>query len=167
MEICHNDTSSKPLEEDFKATTKNEFPIPTLISGQITCPVFQPRSPPQVRVLSHETDPEDGNNNDTLGEESQWPDEQLALRFEKRNTTDLVFKELKAMETGKPSSKVNVRAWLENNSAGFSFSARGERRRLKGTCDQAKGAAVREGHKVKFNKEIKEIEDIGKMHNVD
>ena len=60
MEICHDYASAEPSEEDSKATSEKEFPIPTLISGRVSYPVFQPRSPPEVR----DQDEEERNNND-------------------------------------------------------------------------------------------------------
>ena len=40
MEICNNYSSAEPSEEDSKAMSEKEFPIPTLISGRVSYPVF-------------------------------------------------------------------------------------------------------------------------------
>ena len=60
MEICHDYASAEPSDEDSKASPEKEFPIPTLISGRVSYPLFQPRSPPEVR----DQDEEERNNND-------------------------------------------------------------------------------------------------------
>ena len=37
-----------------------------------------------------------------------------SFKFQQRNTVDLVFKELSALGTGRPCSKMDIRAWLES-----------------------------------------------------
>ena len=188
MEICSDYTTAETesSKEDFIATSEieNGFPIPTLISGQANYPVFlEPRSPPGFVFPDPEVeiDDEDGNNNDTDGKEVEWSEDQLeilesakdAFRFHQRKITDLVYEELRALETGKPCSKMQVRAWLEKANAGFDFLARGEHRNVKLlTCDDQFGgmpATVREAPKVTFNRklEVKWIEAVGKTRHVD
>ena len=156
----NNYSFPEPSEEDSKAMSKNEFSIPTLISGRVSYPVFQPRSPPGVRNIM---DAEERNNNDTHDEEFQWSKEQLDIlesakdSFKFKSTVDLVFKELSALETGRPCSKMDIRGWLEKATVGLSFSACHVSLKLL-TCDQTetKGAPViREDSKVKFSDEIK------------
>jgi len=176
MEICHDFSSAEPSEEDSKAVSLKEFPIPTLISGRVSYPVFQPRSPPGPWVRN--LDEEDRNNNDTHDEEFQLSTEQLdilvsakdSFRFQQRNTIDLVFQELSALETGRTCSKMDIKAWLEKANVGLSFSACHVNLKLL-TCDltETEGAPVmRDGHKVRFSEEIKvkEIEAVGKMRPV-
>ena len=164
MEICHDYSSAEPSKEVFKATSEKEFPIPTLISGRVIYPVFQPRSPPGA-VRDQNLD-EDRNNNDAHIKEVQWSKEQLdilksatdSFRFQQRDTIDLVFKELKALKTGKSCSKMDIRAWLEKANVGLNFSACHVSLKLL-TCDQTEDAPVK-GHspKVKFSEEVKVIE---------
>merc|ERR1712137_974445 len=143
------------LEEAFmaKSEIENGSPIPTLISGQAKFPVFlEARSPPGFVFPDPEVDDEDGNNNDTDDKEFEWSEDQLeilesakdAFRFHQRKITDLVYEELRALETGKPCSRIQVRAWLEKANAGFDFSARGEHRHLKllSCDDQFEGMAA-------------------------
>ena len=174
MEICHDYSSAEPSEEDSKTISGKEFPIPTLISGRVHYPVFQPRSPPGVRDL----DEEDRNNNETHDEEFQWSKEQLdilvsakdSFRFQQRSTVDLVFKELSALETGRPCSKMDIKAWLEKANVGLSFSSCHVSLKLL-ICDQTETEgvpAMRGDPRVKFSEEIKikEIEAVGKMRPV-
>ena len=161
MEICHDYSSAEPSEEDSKAISGKEFPIPTLISGRVNYPVFHPRSPPGVRDL----DEEDRNNNETHYEDFQWSKEQLdilvsakdSFRFQQRNTIDLVFKALSALETGRPCSKMDIRGWLEKANVGLSFSACHVNLKML-ICDmtETEGPPVRkENHpRVKFSEEI-------------
>ena len=177
MEICYDYSSAEPSEEDFKATSEKEFPIPTLITGRLGYPVFQPRSPPEVH--NHNLDVEDRNNNDGTHDEEpevQWSREQLdilmsakdSFRFQQRRTVDLLFKELSAVETGKPCSKIDIRAWLKKVNVGLNFPACHVSLKLL-TCDQTEDAPMRRDSKVKFSEEIKvkEIEKIGKVRPVD
>ena len=185
MEIC-SEYIEPSLDEDFiaKSEIENGSPIPTLISGQANFPVFlEPRSPPGFVFPDYEVDDEDGNNNETDSKEFQWSEEQLeilesakdAFRFHQRKITDLVYEELRALETGKPCSKMQVKAWLEKANAGFDFLARGEHRQVKLlTCgDQFEGmaATVREAPKVKFNRKLEiywiEAAAVGKMRHID
>ena len=172
MEICHDYASAEPSDEDSKASPEKEFPIPTLISGRVSYPLFQPRSPPEVR----DQDEEERNNNDVHVKEVPWSQEQLdilksakdSFRFHQRSTVDLVFKELSALETGRPCSKMDIRGWLQKANVGLNFSACHMSLKLL-TCDQIEEAQVRRDSKVKFSEEIKvkEIEAVGKMRPVD
>ena len=92
-----------------------------------------------------------------------------SFRFKQRRTVDLLFKELSAVETGKPCSKIDIRAWLKKVNVGLNFPACHVSLKLL-TCDQIEDAPVKmHSTKVKFSEEIKgkEIEAVGKMRPVD